>query len=687
MTTERRVPILYNCRSTNNNDSIEDNNDIIDENESERKPSYVGLSCAVSGYSSFIRYTSPSRKNSPPQQFQVPEPQILDFNHYNNMRQEDMTGAPVRGQIDQPDFYHASHARKVVQSGGLTTVETVTKFYNNNNNNNFNGGLRETSPGGSDTSSVGSGSGSSSGNLVQRQIERLYGGKMQTVRLTSPEPRSEDSSPESEYCRRNNGSDPLELKSLKVPAVFRLLRPEFREQLKNNSCQVKMPTDTSNNGFRNIPVKKPSPDRIIPITVENNQKSQSNGNSGAITERIIPVTRSNEPFAGRKSVPPAENFAGRRKTDITSTPVTSRVKPQANSPPPAEKPALPAKPMSPTRNSRSPVAAPRITPSRNNEADLNRNNNSVSEFSSPALVSSVTSNSKSEPKRPLNGTPRTEPISKNPVTENGDCSPLKEAVPSGEIFPEAEDLEEIIEDEEELDQYPCGIRERSLLCPIQEEDTESTASGSSVSVKKAVMNTEESNEVIHEEIHDGHYFIRILENEIFKFEEQICDFEEDLGNEAIPEDIRDSILAAIGKAKLLMSQKLTQFRGLCDKNIKSNIEEDPFVPTSEDLAGFWDMVYIQVEHIHSLFAELSTLRQNGWKRPELKTVTKKPDPQKSSTTKPKTKKANTNNSKAGPKSEVAKARDEARRKMLEERKRQMKAQQQEQKNDELFVQF
>ena len=50
MTTERRVPILYNCRSPNNNDSIEDNNDIIDENESERKPSYVGLSCAVSGY-------------------------------------------------------------------------------------------------------------------------------------------------------------------------------------------------------------------------------------------------------------------------------------------------------------------------------------------------------------------------------------------------------------------------------------------------------------------------------------------------------------------------------------------------------------------------------------------------------------------------------------------------------------
>ena len=156
MTTERRVPIFYNCPSSgpNNNvrvDSCEENNtnsfkeinSLIDqdsinndisqnstnnsdqedsttsisrENNSDsdqRKPSYVGLSCAVSGYNSYIRYTSPSRKNSPPQQFRVPEPQILDFNNLSdstngraldNMRQEDMNtvGAPVRGQIDHP---------------------------------------------------------------------------------------------------------------------------------------------------------------------------------------------------------------------------------------------------------------------------------------------------------------------------------------------------------------------------------------------------------------------------------------------------------------------------------------------------------------------------------------------------------------------------------------------------------
>jgi hypothetical protein len=70
-----------------------------------------------------------------------------------------------------------------------------------------------------------------------------------------------------------------------------------------------------------------------------------------------------------------------------------------------------------------------------------------------------------------------------------------------------------------------------------------------------------------------HFFLQLLENEIFGFEEQICDFEEELANPSstIPEDIRDSILAAVGKAKLLMAQKMGQFKGLCEKNIVSEL--------------------------------------------------------------------------------------------------------------------
>ncbi len=64
---------------------------------------------------------------------------------------------------------------------------------------------------------------------------------------------------------------------------------------------------------------------------------------------------------------------------------------------------------------------------------------------------------------------------------------------------------------------------------------------------------------------------QLIENETFKFEEQICDFEEDL-NGSLPDEARDEIHAAVGKARLLMAQKLAQFRGLCDKNIVSPSE-------------------------------------------------------------------------------------------------------------------
>ena len=325
-------------------------------------------------------------------------------------------------------------------------------------------------------------------------------------------------------------------------------------------------------------------------------------------------------------------------------------------------------------------------------------------------------------------------------------------------------ISEYDEDEhydDSADNYGGGIRERSLLCPILEEDGESTASTSSLAASSLTNsmtrpkyvasvskydepssqqndNENERNKVIPQEncellntenasvaageVQDGHYFIRMLENEIFKFEELICDFE-DLGeidslsntsctdgstiSTSIPEDVRDSILAAVGKAKLLMSQKMVQFRGLCDKNIAAmdpNAEPDPYVPTPDDLAGFWDMVYIQVEHIHFLFAELRELRSNGWKRPEpvsKKTaepssispskrgvsVTKKKKPIRPSSARVPGKKPESTNGNDDPnasnesgtnkeeasnkKSEAAKARDEARKKMMAERKKKM----------------
>lgn len=66
------------------------------------------------------------------------------------------------------------------------------------------------------------------------------------------------------------------------------------------------------------------------------------------------------------------------------------------------------------------------------------------------------------------------------------------------------------------------------------------------------------------------------------------------------------------KFSICKIRALAIFHKLFSSFQSQNPLEDPFVPTSEDLAGFWDMVYIQVEHINSLFADLVELRKNNW---------------------------------------------------------------------------
>ena len=39
---------------------------------------------------------------------------------------------------------------------------------------------------------------------------------------------------------------------------------------------------------------------------------------------------------------------------------------------------------------------------------------------------------------------------------------------------------------------------------------------------------------------------------------------------------------------------------------------DPFQTTCQDLAGFWDMVLLQIDDLETKFAEIETLKNNGW---------------------------------------------------------------------------
>uniref|UniRef100_A0A131YIA1 Discs large-associated protein 1 n=1 Tax=Rhipicephalus appendiculatus TaxID=34631 RepID=A0A131YIA1_RHIAP len=175
-------------------------------------------------------------------------------------------------------------------------------------------------------------------------------------------------------------------------------------------------------------------------------------------------------------------------------------------------------------------------------------------------------------------------------------------------------------------------------------------------------------------VREGHTFLATLSSTQEVLEHHIKDAERDLNEAALSEDMKGRIRAAIGKANLLISKKFKQFKELCLKNIEQNVD-DPFPTTGSDLAGFWDMVMLQVDNVHALFEELRLLKANNWVEPA-KTESKSvalPRP---------VKKVASRSMPASPRrsekaEEAAKSRLEARKRLMEA-KRQARQQQQSQ---------
>lgn len=105
------------------------------------------------------------------------------------------------------------------------------------------------------------------------------------------------------------------------------------------------------------------------------------------------------------------------------------------------------------------------------------------------------------------------------------------------------------------------------------------------------------------------------------------------------EDSLGEVQTTIGKAQLLINKKFKQFRGLCVKNVKdktntSELKEGEFVTLDDDLAGFWDMVCLQIDEIHSLFKNLDELKANNWEYVLQRKVTKPVNTKKTEIKKP-----------------------------------------------------
>ncbi|KAM8711506.1 hypothetical protein ACLKA7_000621 [Drosophila subpalustris] len=116
---------------------------------------------------------------------------------------------------------------------------------------------------------------------------------------------------------------------------------------------------------------------------------------------------------------------------------------------------------------------------------------------------------------------------------------------------------------------------------------------------------------------DGNYFLRILKDEQVRLLALSALAEKYIdaltNNPDITEDTFGLLRSASGKARLLATQKMKQFEGLCHNNLNRS-PEDAFPTTLDDLQGFWDMVYLQVTHVDSIFAEIEQLKRNDWQR-------------------------------------------------------------------------
>lgn len=103
---------------------------------------------------------------------------------------------------------------------------------------------------------------------------------------------------------------------------------------------------------------------------------------------------------------------------------------------------------------------------------------------------------------------------------------------------------------------------------------------------------------LQSEARDGHYFLELLKNEESFMLERVRLAEQLLAEHenGMDEERLGRIHSAIGKANLLINKKCNQFRELCEKSINGDAN-DQYKVLNDDLAGFWDMMSIQIADV------------------------------------------------------------------------------------------
>lgn len=104
---------------------------------------------------------------------------------------------------------------------------------------------------------------------------------------------------------------------------------------------------------------------------------------------------------------------------------------------------------------------------------------------------------------------------------------------------------------------------------------------------------------------DGRYFLSILEREESFIMDQVKSAEARLAEHELEwnEETIGKVRSAIGKAYLLINKKCNQFRELCEKSLVNDANEQ-YAVLNDDLAGFWDMISIQIADVKRSFENL-----------------------------------------------------------------------------------
>lgn len=176
---------------------------------------------------------------------------------------------------------------------------------------------------------------------------------------------------------------------------------------------------------------------------------------------------------------------------------------------------------------------------------------------------------------------------------------------------------------------------------------------------------------------NGLYYLDLLDKEKSFIAQQVAIAEEILHSQeaTLDDDSVGRIRSAIGKANLLVNKKCKQFEGLCQSNLNKDVDEQ-YATLNGDLAGFWDMLSIQVIDVKKSFETLWQTKESNWKEEDDLRQQEGEDESKGFSAK---------DSKTVVKTKLSSQKDQERRERLQEHINQMKQSQAAKSNSKDFL--